>query len=400
MAKTWRVILADDESIIREGIRASIQWAELELELVGEASDGEEALELIREREANILLVDINMPIMNGLELVQHVRTFDLPCKIVIISGHDEFNFAQTAIRHGVSAYLLKPVTPEQINATLAELVAELEEEASQSAYMQMAAKQIERNIPLLRERFFFNWLNDRMATEEIQQQLAFLQLPTMPPKTLWLIRLMDAGIKKVDSEKDRQLMLFAVENIVAEMLNKQAISVVRTLNDFLAIVSWDKLLDEQYIELERNVQAYLAVQLVGKATNLQADYDALPHAFRELSQTLALSTPLSPIVKRARQVIFDRYTDKELTLEQIAEEIPASPVYLSRMIKQELNTTFSSLVTQMRIQKALQLLTSTDKSILEIAEQCGYDTQHYFSTAFKKVMGVSPNQYRKGAIE
>jgi two-component system response regulator YesN len=69
-------------------------------------------------------------------------------------------------------------------------------------------------------------------------------------------------------------------------------------------------------------------------------------------------------------------------------------------MIKQELNTTFSSLVTQMRIQKAVQLLTSTDKPILEIAEQCGYDTQHYFSTAFKKVIGVSPNQYRKGVIE
>jgi two-component system response regulator YesN len=400
MTRAWRVVLADDENIIREGIRASIQWGALGLELVGEAGDGEEALEMVRDRAADLLLVDINMPIMNGLELVQQLRAGDSPCKIVIISGHDEFNFAQTAIRHGVSAYLLKPVTPDQINQTLKELVAELTEEASQSAYLQMASKQIEQNIPLLRERFFFNWLNERMATEEIQQQLAFLKLPAAPPKSFWLIRLMDGGLKKVDTEKDRQLMLFAVENIIGEMLAKQAITIVRTLNDFLAVISWDMLLDEQYIELERNIQAYLAVQLSGKATTLDAHFEALPFAFRELSQTLAQSTPLSPIVKRARQVILYRYTDKALTLEQIAEEIPVSPVYLSRMIKQELNTTFSSLVTQMRIQKAVQLLTSTDKPILEIAEQCGYDTQHYFSTAFKKVIGVSPNQYRKGVIE
>lgn len=400
MTKTWRVVLADDESIIREGIRASIQWAELGLTLVGEAGDGEEALELVREQAADILLVDINMPIMNGLELVQHVRGGDLPCKIVIISGHDEFNFAQTAIRHGVSAYLLKPVSPEQINQTLAELVSELEVEASQSAYLQMASKQIERNFPLLRERFFFNWMNERMAMEEIQQQLAFLKLPAEPPKSLWLMRILDGGLKKVDTEKDRQLMLFALENIIFDMLGQNAIYIVRTLNDYMVVVSWNRLMDEQYIELERNVQAYLALQLSGKTGTLEPSFESLPQAFRELSHALAQSTPLSPIVKRARQVILDRYTDKELTLEQIAEEIPVSPVYLSRMIKQELNTTFSSLVTQMRIQKAMQLLTATDKTIHEIAEQCGYDTQHYFSTAFKKIMGVSPNQYRKGVFE
>jgi two-component system response regulator YesN len=66
-------------------------------------------------------------------------------------------------------------------------------------------------------------------------------------------------------------------------------------------------------------------------------------------------------------------------------------------LIKQEFGTTFVSLVTQARIQKAVQLLNTTDMSVNEIAELCGYDTQHYFSTTFKKMMGVSPNQYRKG---
>lgn len=74
------------------------------------------------------------------------------------------------------------------------------------------------------------------------------------------------------------------------------------------------------------------------------------------------------------------------------------SPVYLSRTLKKELGTSFITLMTQTRIQKAIHLLNSTDLSILDIAERVGYDSQHYFSTAFKKVMGVSPNRYRKGA--
>ena len=84
------------------------------------------------------------------------------------------------------------------------------------------------------------------------------------------------------------------------------------------------------------------------------------------------------------------------LTLESLASRLQVSAVYLSRVLKKELNDSFVTLVTHARIRKAIQLLDSTTLPIHTIAERVGYDTQHYFSTAFKKTMGISPVQYRK----
>ena len=108
MTRTWKVLIADDESIIREGIRSSVPWDDLRLEVVGEAEDGEEALEMAVDKQANILLVDLSMPIMNGLALIRHLREQLPKCKIVIITGHDEFNYAYEAIKLEVDDYILK----------------------------------------------------------------------------------------------------------------------------------------------------------------------------------------------------------------------------------------------------------------------------------------------------
>ena len=95
----WKILIADDEYIIREGIRAAVAWAELNMEVVAEAEDGEEALELALKHQVNIILLDLNMPIMNGLTLMEHLREQHPSCRIVIITGHDEFVYAQQAIR-------------------------------------------------------------------------------------------------------------------------------------------------------------------------------------------------------------------------------------------------------------------------------------------------------------
>jgi two-component system response regulator YesN len=91
-----------------------------------------------------------------------------------------------------------------------------------------------------------------------------------------------------------------------------------------------------------------------------------------------------------------EHFADSQLSLEGVAKAIGVSPVYLSRLFKQELGTTFVTLLTQMRISKAMQLLGSTGQTVAEIGESVGYESQHYFSTAFKKVVGVSPNRYRR----
>ncbi|MNY60944.1 HTH-type transcriptional regulator YesS [compost metagenome] len=106
--------------------------------------------------------------------------------------------------------------------------------------------------------------------------------------------------------------------------------------------------------------------------------------------------TRLSPFVRRTKEIIAERYADPSLSLEGVACELNVSTVYLSRLFKQEVGASFVSVLTQTRIKQAIRLLSETDLAIHEIAEQTGYESQHYFSTAFKKAAGLPPNQYRK----
>ena len=106
----FKVFLVEDEIVVREGIRKNIQWEQYGFLYAGDAPDGELALPLIRQIQPDLLITDIKMPFMDGLALSELVRK-ELPrTKIVIISGYDDFAYAQQAIRMGVEQYLLKPI--------------------------------------------------------------------------------------------------------------------------------------------------------------------------------------------------------------------------------------------------------------------------------------------------
>ena len=106
----FKVFLVEDEIVVREGIRKNILWEQYGFQYTGDAPDGELALPLIRQIQPDLLITDIKMPFMDGLALIELVRR-ELPrTKIIIISGHDDFSYAQQAIQMGVEQYLLKPI--------------------------------------------------------------------------------------------------------------------------------------------------------------------------------------------------------------------------------------------------------------------------------------------------
>jgi two-component system response regulator YesN len=257
MGQTFKVVLADDESIIREGIRDSIDWNGLDFQLCGEASDGEEALEICLEQHADILLVDINMPIMTGIEVVRKLKENQSKCKVVIISGHDEFTFAQEAIRLEVTEYILKPVTPTHLNQVLANMKQQLVDEMQQEKFVVMASNQIDQNRPLLRERFFLNWFRDGMAEEEVAEQLSFLKLPATTPKQIIIVRCTELVSNQLFSEKERQLTLFSIENILTELMGARRFAILRNLNENVVLINWDVVSVEQQTEMEKAIQKW-----------------------------------------------------------------------------------------------------------------------------------------------
>ena len=110
-----KVFLVDDEIVIREGIRESFPWEETPYTLVGEAPDGEMALPMIRDTNPDIVITDIRMPFMDGIEFCRILRAQMPWIGIIILSGYDEFEYARQCIQLGVKEYLLKPIFSEVI---------------------------------------------------------------------------------------------------------------------------------------------------------------------------------------------------------------------------------------------------------------------------------------------
>ena len=132
-----KIFLAEDEAIIRRGIRDSIDWEANGLEFVGEAGDGEYAYPLILKTEPDILLTDVKMPFMDGLELSRLVKKSLPNIKIIILSGYNEFDYAKEAIKIGISDYLLKPITSASLVDALKRVAETIREERERTRLLE-----------------------------------------------------------------------------------------------------------------------------------------------------------------------------------------------------------------------------------------------------------------------
>lgn len=398
MNKLYQVLIADDEPIIREGIIDAVDWENLGMEVAAEAEDGEEALEIAQREPIDLVLVDMNMPIMDGITFMKKLRESQPACRFVIITGHDEFAYAQEAIRLGVKDYILKPVNASHLREVLQNVKDELDELHVRNLYLRKASEQIEKNTPVLRERFCREWIQGNVDETEAMEQLEFLGLPPRLPVQFGVVRWPETSVNQpLMKESERQLFLFAIENIIAEFVQQADHLLFREHTGLIGICLWDETPVEIAAEIEQAVMNFLKITVHVHLEPVKEGPGAVAEAYDACREAVFKDAQLSPLVRRARQLIHEQYAQPGLTLESFAAGLQVSPVYLSRMLKKELGTSFVGFLTQTRIRKAVQLLNSTQMTMYEIAEQVGYESQHYFSTAFKKVMGVSPIRYRKG---
>ena len=132
-----KIFLVEDESIVREGLRDNIPWQQYGYQFVGEAGDGEMALPLIQKTKPDVLLTDIKMPFMDGLELSRLVKKALPKTQIIVFSGYNEFDYAKEAIKIGISDYLLKPVTSVSLMDALKKVADKIQEEQEHSRLLE-----------------------------------------------------------------------------------------------------------------------------------------------------------------------------------------------------------------------------------------------------------------------
>ncbi len=238
------MVICDDEVILRNGLKSWVEKSGLPLKVSGTAGNGPQALELIADQKPFIALMDINMPGMAGLDVIEEIQNRGIDTRFIIISGHDEFQYARRACHLGVVDYLLKPIDREEL-------------------------------VELLKK------VLEQIRKEQLTQKIF---------------------VEKEDTTKEKIL---------------------------------------GYIQ--------------------------------------------------------DHFTEQQFSLGQLAEQFHLSQSYVTRLIKQETGSSFSELLTRMRIDRAVSLLVrSPDMKLVEIAERTGFASQHYFSRVFKEKTGFSPADYRE----
>jgi len=207
----YRVIIVDDEPVIRRGLRETIEWDSLGLEVAGEAANGEEALKLIRETKPEILITDIRMPEMDGIQLIREVKKLELNVKITILSGYSDYDYLKEAIRLGVDNYLLKPIDNDELISNLRNTVTEIEKEAAVSL-------QIRQGTVLLRSNTLRRLVSGNISIEELKEKAEFLNIPMDTGRYLCAVCSMDRSaaergeqfLKQAIAEKtDRRQMAF-----------------------------------------------------------------------------------------------------------------------------------------------------------------------------------------------
>ena len=171
----YKLMIADDEPLIRRGIKQLIDLSSLQIGEIYEASTGEEALKVFEEYRPEIVLMDINMPKIDGLSVAKKIKSINPDTKIAIITGYNYFDYAQTAIKIGVEDYILKPVTKSEIEALLVKVVAKLNEEKRQRELLALASEEDASSGTQHFEKLILEQLsNPNLALGELAKQLGF----------------------------------------------------------------------------------------------------------------------------------------------------------------------------------------------------------------------------------
>ncbi len=216
-----KVLLVDDEPIITTGLKKLIAWDNLNLELAGVASDGEEALTLITETSPDIIVTDLLMQGMDGIEFIKKLKESGYGCRIIILSGHGEFEYAREALKNNVFEYLLKPVLPQSLNDTLKAAYESIEEERANKRNMSLLEERLRESMPVMREKFFWELFNGTLTDENtIESRAGILGIDIKGDGYTVLCVKIENGyeIAGFENEKEQMLLEFAVTNVIDEL--------------------------------------------------------------------------------------------------------------------------------------------------------------------------------------
>lgn len=217
----YRMIVVDDEAWIRERLVHTIDWDQLGFGVVHEATCGEEALALAAEVQPDLILTDIRMPHMDGLELIERLKERRLAAKVVIISGFSDFEYAKKALSLGASDYILKPVEDDDLLGVVARCLEQIETDRQKEALLKKADDQVNKRLPLLKEMLFSKLIMGHKPDEQkLRDTLADFGLTNKGLRHACLVlQVPEAEALPTERKPDANFIPFVLRNLLQDLL-------------------------------------------------------------------------------------------------------------------------------------------------------------------------------------
>nr|WP_300838106.1 response regulator [uncultured Acetatifactor sp.] len=419
----YSLVIAEDERMTRRSLVDMIRWNELGFTVDGEFTDGQELLDYLKSSMPDVILTDIKMSRVSGVDIARFVAEQNLPVQIVFLSGYKDFEYAQSAVEYRVVRYLVKPVSLPKLREVFAGLKESLDRQNALQNAMLKRAEHYRKLVNYQRQSFLSDlWSGLETDTEKLEKQCRLLDIYQEAAgmgDCLFLVRL--------EIQKDSQYRAFLSEYGLSE-LQEQIASLLGSFDERLEYypVKWEEDSAKQVLsalgilwqkehlnalgesgqaasgEIQKNIQEevyrFMSVraelfilqkmnsprELISYAQNPDG-----PETKQEMAQAQN-GTAIETVMQFIRA-----HFCQDITLSDIAEAVFLNPIYISRLIKEQTGQNYTELLTGLRIGKAVELLERTNLYVYEIAEQVGYHNLKYFYKVFKKATGNSPNDYR-----
>lgn len=222
----YKLLIVEDERITREGLRDCVDWCQYNIEVTAEASNGQEALELLGKNTMDIVLTDVVMPLMDGIELVRQIRQRNMIVKVVFVSGYWDMPYLKAAFELDASDYILKPVKLIELDRVIKKVVSICSHELEQKKTILEMKSRLEASMPALREKFVTGLLTGSIEKEDIIEHRArFLELPFIMDGYFTVITAQLNNIKNggiAENVKQQELHQLIIKDIIKSTINTQ----------------------------------------------------------------------------------------------------------------------------------------------------------------------------------
>lgn len=398
-----RMLIVDDEPIVRKGLKETIDWSKENIEITHTAKHGGEALEIVKNHAIDLVITDIRMPIMDGVEFIQAVKALGLDLNIVVLSGYKDFEYAKTSLESGAFTYLLKPIDNQELIDKVKEARDALEASREKTSFQKTATEDLGK----LREFFIIDALKGRIETSDhYRHKSQQYGLPVIEEGTLVYVQ-NEVALSDPSDALDKFREALIEEKHLKEPPSYYAKMNPDTFVYVHGITDKKKVQTAYEHALFRYESSEGETFLIGLSTF--SSFEGLAEAY-QLAKTRAQGKPypylnhivsdethatLKPQVREALEYIAKHY-DENITVKTVSEALYVSDSYLMHAFKDNLNRTFNEYLTTYRLKKAKELLLNSHYHVYEIADKVGYGDVKYFSQVFKKHTGMSPREYTK----